>query len=73
MGPEMLTVDKQIVKLQELSSSETVEVSCYNNHVGLCTPGDVVEVVGIVKAELSGATEDSYTLKIECNNISKVN
>ncbi|KAL6121667.1 Mcm8 [Nucleospora cyclopteri] len=68
--PEMITMDKQEIKLQELYASEvpqSITVSCYNSFVGICAPGDVVEIVGIVKAEL---LEDSYTLKLECNNLS---
>ncbi len=67
-------VDSQEIRVQEMvgdgATREYVDVDLQNDLVGIVSPGDVVEVVGIISAE---KVEDAYKLKITANNIKVVN
>jgi len=71
--PDLKCIDKQNIKIQEVFASESnmkvLEVDLYGNCVGSVAPGDLVQITGIIRAELCG---DAYKLKIECNNISVI-
>lgn len=66
----MKCIDKQEIKIQEIFTSDStikmMDIDLYGTLVGTVTPGDLIQVTGIVKAELIG---EAYKLKIECNNI----
>lgn len=71
--PDTKCMDKQEIKIQEIYSegcnTRVLEVDLRGSLVGTAAPGDLVQVTGMVKAELCG---DAYKLKIECNNLSVV-
>lgn len=62
--------DKQEIKIQEIftsdSNTKVLEIDLYGSLVGTVVPGDLIQLTGIVKAELSG---EAYKLKIECNSL----
>ena len=66
----MKCIDKQEIKIQEISASDSnikvFDVDVYGMFVGSVAPGDLIQLTGIVRAELTG---DAYKLKIECNNM----
>lgn len=68
--PKNKCTDKQEIKLQEVFSSGSnacvIDVDVYGNLVGSIAPGDLVQLTGIVRAELGG---EGYRLKIQCNNL----
>ncbi|ELA41064.1 uncharacterized protein VICG_01857 [Vittaforma corneae ATCC 50505] len=66
----MKCTDKQEIKIQEIftsgSNTKILEIDVYGSLVGALAPGDMIQLTGIVKAELSG---EAYKLKIKCNNL----
>lgn len=68
--PENKCVDKQEIKIQEIFTNENntkiLEVDLYGSLVGMAAPGDLIQLTGIIRAELGG---DGYRLKVECNNL----
>lgn len=66
-------VDTQEIRIQEMTGEGAnracVDIELQGGLVGMVAPGDVVEVIGIVKAE---KVDDAYKLKIAANNISKM-
>lgn len=71
--PGIKCIDKQEIKIQEISAIDSntkiFDVDIYGLFVGTVAPGDLVQLTGIVRAELAG---DAYKLKIECNNIQTI-
>lgn len=65
--------DFQIIKIQELTSNiemdtqKMIDCLIYDDFVGTLVPGDVVQILGIIKPELEN--EVMYKLIIEVNNI----
>ena len=72
--PEMKCLDKQDIRIQKVYCKEkslgTIEVELTGNFVGFVYPGDLIQLVGIIKAELCS---DAYKLKLECNNLEIIN
>lgn len=68
--PETKCIDKQEIKIQELFTNDSniniLEVDLYGSLVGMLVPGDLLQLTGIIRAELSG---EAYKLKVECNNL----
>lgn len=80
--PEMLSRDVQEIKVQEINPNvsdsddpnstipKMVECLVYDDFVGTMVPGDVVQIVGILGAELE--KEVLYKLVVQVNNLQMV-
>lgn len=70
--PNSIIYDKQELKIQELYTTEKpkiIDVVVYNKNIGMYSPGDIIEAIGIVKAKLK---DNNYQIKLELNNIIKI-
>lgn len=77
--PEMACRDVQEIKIQELYGGagedgsgvpRTVDCVLYDELVGGVVPGDIVQVVGVLGAELEG--DNLYRLSVQVNNMQAV-
>ncbi len=70
--PKANSITKQELKIQQIIPSDNqdvLNVDVYGEFIGICSPGDILEISGLVRAELVGGF---YEIRIECNNLKKI-